>query len=300
VDFHFDTKITDILTSTEDGQETVSQLGIIENGFPMRKTVGQHDLVIITLGSTVSGSATGTNDSPPGWHSFEPGQELDENWSLWLDIGTRDPRFGNPYNFCTRESESMLESFTITTKDQGLFNYLNSLAQSMTEAGVFIALQESPWRLSVCIPTQPVFSHQPNDVRVLWGFALSPECKGDYVKKPMFRCSGAEVTTELLAHLNFSSSSLQRTMTIPRVMPRMSSLLLARSLGDRPQVIPHNTLNVGLVGQFVEIPQYSSVDTSYGVRAAQVAVSQLMGLHTQKFEERGPSISTLLNILFRK
>jgi oleate hydratase len=72
-------------------------------------------------------------------------------------------------------------------------------------------------------------------VRILWGFALFPESKGNYVKKSMLHCLGAEIMSELLQHVDFLSELLVRyTVLIPRVMPRMSSLLVGRSPDDRP------------------------------------------------------------------
>jgi oleate hydratase len=192
-----------------------------------------------------------------------------------------------------------LESFTITTADPSLIEYVDLHAHNVTEAGTFISFQESSWKLSCCIPTQPVFSQQPKTTRIFWGFALFPRRAGNYVKKPMYDCSGAEITIEVLGHLHFSSPTL-RTMTIPRVMPRMSAMLLIRSLSDRPPVIPQNTSNLGLVGQFAEIPHFSCVDTSYSVRTAQVAVSQLMGIDMQYVRERKPSTLDLLRSLLWK
>lgn len=102
--------------------------------------------------------------------------------------------------------------------------------------------------------------------------------------------------SELLQHVNFPSEHVRHTVAIPRVMPRMSSLLIGRSPEDRPQVIPQNTSNIGLVGQFVELPHYSCVDMSYGVRAADMAVSQLMNLHMPSVVLK-TSFLTLLKIL---
>ena len=76
-------------------------------------------------------------------------------------------------------------------------------------------------------------------------------------------------------------------------------MLLIRSLNDRPQVIPPSISNLALIGQFVEIPHYSCVDTSYGVRTAQLAVSRLMGLDL-RFEQKKSSILDLLRILLWK
>ncbi|KAJ5917463.1 hypothetical protein N7466_011017 [Penicillium verhagenii] len=298
VDFHFDTTITDIVSTIRDGQETISQLRMIQNGFQMQQKICPDDVVIIAPGSTASGMTRGTNDHPPGRHSLEPYDELDENWAIWLEIGTRNEMLGNPYNFCTRESESILESFTITTSDPGLIEYVDLHTHNDTDGGSIVLLKESPWKLSCCIPTQPVFIHQPSNVRIFWGFALFPRRLGEYVQKPMHNCSGAEITKELLGHLRFVSQP-SRTTTIPRVMPRMTAMLLIRSQNDRPQVIPPNTSNLALVGDFVEIPHYSCVDTSYAVRTAQVAVSRLMGLDLLS-EQRESSIFDLFRILLWK
>jgi oleate hydratase len=163
-----------------------------------------------------------------------------------------------------------------------------------------MSLPESHWRLNICIPAQPVFPRQPYIVRVLWGFALFPWSKGNYIEKPMLECSGAEVMTELLRHLNILPELLiRRTVTIPRVMPRMCSILLARSSRDRPEIIPQNTSNIGLIGQFVDIPRYSCADMSYGVRTAQMVVSQLMGVDIQEERHKLPKLN-LLKLLFWK
>ena len=55
---------------------------------------------------------------------------------------------------------------------------------------------------------------------------------------------------------------------------------MTRAPNDRPQIIPPEFSNVGLLGHFVETPRYTCVDVSYGVRTAQTAVSGLMGLET--------------------
>ena len=47
---------------------------------------------------------------------------------------------------------------------------------------------------------QPHFIGQPADVEVLWGYGLSVDRPGDFVGKPMFACTGAELLTEVLGH----------------------------------------------------------------------------------------------------
>ncbi|KAJ6027940.1 hypothetical protein N7540_003516 [Penicillium herquei] len=127
--------------------------------------------------------------------------------------------------------------------DEGswFFVHLRCLSKDLSNAGAFFILRESRWRLNICVPDQPVFSKQPEDVRVIWGFALFPHCKGDCVHKSMLQCSGAEIMAELLYHLGLPNILIQHTITVPRVMPRMTSLLLAHSVHDRPLVSPLST-----------------------------------------------------------
>ncbi|CAG8875856.1 unnamed protein product [Penicillium nalgiovense] len=304
VDFQFGTKIRNIETTLNQNQYAITQLSLSRHGLDFQKQLGPSDIVLATLGSTVSGCAIGTNDQPPPWHSIEASDHLDANWSLWLEVGNKYQGLGNPYKFCTRKSESILESFTVTTEDMEFFDHLESLSQCPCQAGAMIIMKDSSWGLSICLPVQPVFPQQPQDVRVLWGFALLPEIEGDHVKKSMLSCSGAEVMSEILYHLDLprdmAMEALQRSIVIPRAMPRMSSILLTRSLEDRACITPKSISNVGLVGSFVEVAGRSCVDVSYSVHAARIAVSHLMGLEPRPEETPGPSISRLLITLLCK
>ncbi|KAL4754244.1 hypothetical protein BDW72DRAFT_214659 [Aspergillus terricola var. indicus] len=306
VDYRFDARVTDIGTTAREEQTVVDRIDYVEDGFELRQPVGADDMVIITLGSTLSGSTTGTNEDPPFRKSLQPSEALDANWALWLELEARYAGFGDPYNFCTRQNESMIESFTVTTEDLKVYARLCALSESPELAGPgvgsFIALQESPWRMNVCLPTQPVFSEQPPNVRVFWGFASFPENKGKFVRKAMVACCGAEIMEELLGHLHLDPCHLvKRTSTVPRVMPRMSAILLPRALGDRPAVIPPRISNLGLVGQFCELPQQSCVDMSYSVRTAQWAVAHLTGLEAEEGgERRCCHLNSLFRILFWK
>ncbi|KAL4912802.1 oleate hydratase [Aspergillus aurantiobrunneus] len=310
VDFRFDSKVKEIGTAIRNGggngdgkrkggAPTVTWLDLVEKGLDVRQPIGPDDIVLFALGSTVSGSATGTDDRAPFRKSMQASEALDENWSLWLELAGKHPCFGDPYNFCTRQCESMLESFTVTTEDVEVYEQLCALSGNSAQAGAFIALQESPWRMNLCLPTQPVFAEQPRNVRVFWGFANFPMSEGKYVAKAMVRCSGAEIMHELVKHLKLDEQHLvRRTVTVPRVMPRMSAILLPRAVGDRPGIVPEGVSNVGLVGQFCEIPQHSCVDMSYSVRTAQRAVSQLTGLGIEQQSALGGlNLSTVVKVL---
>lgn len=279
VDFRLCTKVTDIATLSDCGTETVSAIHVLRDSSRETITVCADDIVIVSLGSNTSGSSSGTNKTPPLSKTMIAENELDENWSLWLNLRTQRPTLGDPYNFCTRVTESMLETFTVTLKDADFFNRFVKLTCDQPGIGSLVYLKDSSWKISMCIPRQPFFPLQPGNIQTFWGYGLCPEREGSFVKKPMLNCSGEEIMTELLWHLGFLSPSiLKNSITIPSVMPRMTASLLPRAYGDRPKVIPEGMTNLAVIGQFVEIPNETTVSMEYSVRGAQLAVSQLMGL----------------------
>jgi oleate hydratase len=91
-----------------------------------------------------------------------------------------------------------LESFTVTTKDIEFFDQLESLSECTSQASAIF----------------PVFPQQPQDVRVLWGFALFPENEGDHVKKNMLFCSGAYVMSEILYHLDLPREMASKSYSV--------------------------------------------------------------------------------------
>jgi oleate hydratase len=62
------------------------------------------------------------------------------------------------------------------------------------------------------------------------------------------------------------------------MMPFITSQFLRRGPGDRPDVIPDGTHNLGLIGQFCELPDDVVFTIEYSVRSAQTAVYRLLGL----------------------
>lgn len=299
VDFRFGVEVKDIEVATDNAEKRIIGFKFVQNNLQMREQLGDDDIAIISIGSTISGSAVGTNSSAPVWHSLDADNVFDQNWSVWLDLGNKHAGsgLGNPYNFCTRQCESMLESFTVTTHDLVLYDDIRSLSQCTSEAGAFIFLGNSNWKINLCIPAQPAFPTQPQDVRILWGFAHSPQVEGNYVKRTMLHCSGADILSEILGHLNLHyNPPLSQTVIIPRAMPRMSALFLTRALGDRASIMPLS--NVGLVGPFTEFQGYTCADVSYGIRTAKMAVYKLMGLEEDLEDPLKSRPSILKKIIF--
>jgi oleate hydratase len=114
-------------------------------------------------------------------------------------------------------------------------------------------------------------------VQVSWGYGLLPGREGNFVHKPMRECSGKEVFTELLGHLDLPQKPYP-PIVIPCSMPYITSQFLIRGPGDRPEGIPKSNTNLEFVGPFVEIPLDVVFTVEYSVRSAMMAVCGLMGL----------------------
>ena len=61
-------------------------------------------------------------------------------------------------------------------------------------------------------------------------------------------------------------------------MPYITSMFMPRLHSDRPIPVPPETKNLGLISQFVEIPQDVVFTVEYSIRVAQIAVYQLLNI----------------------
>ena len=130
--------------------------------------------------------------------------------------------------------------------------------------------------MSVVLAHQPHFLNQPADVQVFWGYALFPDRIGDFVAKPMDACSGAEILQELRGHLRFDLDIFESANCIPCRMPYITSMFMPRLRSDRPLPVPRGSKNFAFISQFVEIPDDVVFTVEYSVRAAQMAVYELL------------------------
>jgi oleate hydratase len=113
---------------------------------------------------------------------------------------------------------------------------------------------------------------------VFWGYGLFPDRIGNFVAKAMADCTGAELLQELCGHLRFDPERVASANCIPCRMPYITSMFMPRGLGDRPLPVPPNTKNFAFISQFVEIPQDTVFTVEFSVRAAQMAVYQLLSI----------------------
>lgn len=282
VNFHFNTKVVDVRMDSDNDpkgeQSTVTEIVLREYEEEQRIKIEANDILIATVGSPNSGGQLGSNSEPVPKHP-DPDDFTYGDWSLWFHLAQKSPRFGDPLNFNSHIQESTVVTFTTTLYDSEFLLLYRTLTHDTPGSSALLSFPESNWLLSISVPHQPVFSHQPSHTYVIWGYGLCPEKMGNAVDKTMTRCTGREIMTELLFHLNFPFENiLLKSLTIPCVLPLGTSALLPRHPESRPQVLPPNTRNIAVLGQFTEVPRDTTFNMAYSVRGAQLAVQKLMGL----------------------
>jgi oleate hydratase len=234
--------------------------------------VADGDLVFLQNASMTDASSFGSMTTAPAKITkAESG-----GWSLWEKLADGRPEFGNPAAFNSEIAQSWWESFTVTLKRSPFFDKMRLFSGNEAGTGGLVTFKDSNWLMSIVLAHQPHFINQPADVQVFWGYALFPDRVGDYVPKPMAECTGAEILRELCGHLRFDLDSMGEANCIPCRMPYITSMFMPRSRTDRPLPVPEASANLAFVSQFVEIPEDVVFTVEYSVRAAQIAVYQLL------------------------
>ena len=277
--FVTDCTVTDFDMSTIDGQWVVD--GIRHSGggpgVDGRIAVGAGDLVFFQNGSMTDASSFGSmNHAPP--HRTK---QDSNGWTLWEKLAKGRPEFGNPAAFNSSIPESWWESFTVTLRDPLFFDAMEAFTGNPAGTGGLVTFKDSNWFMSVVLAHQPHFAGQPAGVQVFWGYALHPDRVGNFVGKPMAACNGAEILQELCGHLNFDPATVASGTCIPCRMPYITSMFMPRARSHRPLPVPHRSKNLAFISQFVEIADDVVFTVEYSVRAAQMAVYQLLRLDRQ-------------------
>ncbi|KAL2859295.1 streptococcal 67 kDa myosin-cross-reactive antigen like family-domain-containing protein [Aspergillus pseudodeflectus] len=304
VDFRFHQQVTDLKAYPEGGPTTVSQIEVVtEAGAHELITLDPVDILIVSLGSTGSGAALGSDSTPPDGLTANWEDVMDGDWVLWEKLAQKSTKFGNPMNFLPRILEATIETFTTTFKGPEFNALYERTTRDNLGTGGFLSLSNSNWGVTISVPHQPVFSTQSDNATVMLGYALNPAAEGNFVKKEMWRCTGQEILKEVLAHLscaedsNEGASILAAATTIPCGLPLGTAPFLTRGSGDRPPVIPKWTTNIACVGQFVEIPGDTTLEIDYRVHTAQIAVADLMGLPIPPVKQAKNLLLEVLNVL---
>jgi oleate hydratase len=234
------------------------------------------DRVYITLGSMTDATTRGTNERPPVKSEVEGGA-----WQLWRKLASRHGGFGDPEKFCQGEEKTGWVSFTATLYERDFLEFMEGFTGNVTGTGGLVTFADSGWLLSVVMFHQPHFRDQAPDAFVFWGYGLRSDRQGDFVRKPMWNCTGDEIATELSGHLGLNPAQrtwLHTAKIVPSRMPNITSQFMPRRFGDRPQVRPADAENFALIGQYCEMPHDTVFTVEYSVRSAMVAVREMTGL----------------------
>ena len=283
VRFEYDTVVNNVVFRRDNGKQIASQIVITQSGEQKVICPDERDLVLVTLGSNTENSAYGDQNNVP----VIP-DSIGPAWELWENIAAQDASFGNPKKFYGDIAGSNWESATITCIDEKILAYIAKLTgrnpyNGKIVTGGPITAKDSSWLMSWTVSRQPHFAVQkPNEI-VAWVYGLFSDEPGDYIKKPMKECTGEEITMEWLYHIGVPVTEIEElaknhAVSIPCMMPYVTSYFMARKDGDRPLVVPECAQNFAFIGEFVETPADCVFTTEYAVRTGMEAVYTLLEL----------------------
>ena len=266
--------VTKIEHETVDGKLDVTGIRCVRDGENQLFPIQKGDVVFLVNGSMTDASTVGTMDTPPAKLT----KRNSESWALWEDLARGRSGFGDPSVFNSSVAQSCWHSFTVTLKQPRFFDAMCKFTGNEAGTGGLVTFKDSAWLLSIALSHQPEFADQPSDVQVFWGYGLFPDRIGDFVAKPMEACSGKEILRELCGHLRFEPETVEAAICLPCRMPYITSVFMQRGHADRPLPVPRESRNLAFIGQFVEIPDDVVFTFEYSIRAAQMAVYELLGV----------------------
>ena len=280
VNFIANAFVRDIHFAPSPDRITVDRFDYEQKGALTSVAVAPDDLVIATIGSQGADMSVGAKDKPP------VPQREGKAWELWKRLAEGRPIFGRPEKFfgADKISDSRWVTFTVTTTGEEFLKRMEALTGNETGTGGLVTLKDSPWMLSLSIFDQPEVDDQPDGTSLWWGYGLFPERVGKYVMKRMDACTGEEILEELLRHLRFDDQReaiMKSSICIPVDLPYVNNIWLPRGPSDRPPPVPEGSTNLGLVGQYVEVPLDVAFTVEYSARCAWEAIHVLL--------KRGPA-----------
>lgn len=295
VQFIGNTRVIDIDLGILPDVMTASRIMMIQDGRDVVVEVEPHDIVIATIGSMAADSSLGSNTTAPQMKRTPSSGAF----ALWETLAEGREELGRPWVFSGNIDQANWESFTVTTRDPLFFDRMEKFTGNFTGRNGMVTLKDSSWLITLSLYSQPHYIDQPEDVFVWWGYGLYTDKLGDYVKKPMYQCTGDEILEETIRQLKWDEDLDQirnASRVIPCMMPHITSMFLARKAGDRPDVVPEGSTNFGMIGQFVEIPDDVVFTVEYSVRTAQTAVFKLLGLN--KHPNPFPRVSNDIKVVW--
>lgn len=285
VQFHFGTKVENIVFDIKSDKKVAKVIDIIRDGNEEHIDLTEDDLVFITNGGCVENSSIGNQDTPaPFNYEIKKGG----GWDMWREIAAQDPSFGHPDKFCYDAEQSNWMSATVTTLDDRIPPYIQKICKrdpfsGKVVTGGIVTAKDSNWLLSWTFNRQPHFRSQPKDQLVGWIYGLFTDKPGNFVKKAMRDCTGKEICMEWLYHIGVPENQIEEMAensanTVPCMMPYITAFFMPREAGDRPDVIPNGSVNFAFLGQFAETKRDTIFTIEYSVRTAMESVYTLLDI----------------------
>jgi oleate hydratase len=274
VNFVTETFVKDIGFALASDRLTVDRLDIERQGVTTSIAVAPEDIVLVTTGSQAADMSTGSMTEapkPPGG-----GRSV----ALWRRLAEGRAGFGRPdvYFDMAKAADSRWVTFTVTTTGTEFIDEMTALTGAAPGTGGLVTLRDAGWVPSVTIFRNPEVIGQPQGANVWWGYGLYPDRPGDFIRKPMTECTGAEILEEVVRGLKFDrhlDAIMAASICIPCHLPFVNNIWLTRTRGDRPSVVPGGATNLGLIGQYVEVPEEIAFTIEYSARTAWDAIHTL-------------------------
>ena len=285
VQFHYGVKVENVLFDIKSSKKQAKTIVTIVNGKEENINLTENDLVFITNGGCVENSTLGSQNKKAEFnYEIKPGG----GWDMWRKIAKQDKSFGNPDKFCSNPEESNWMSATVTTLDDKIPPYIEKICKrnpfsGKVVTGGIVTVKDSNWLLSWTFNRQPQFRSQPKNQLCGWIYGLFSDKPGNYIKKPMRECTGKEICMEWLYHLGVPTDQIEELATnsantVPCMMPYITAFFMPRQLGDRPLVVPKESVNFAFLGQFAETKRDTIFTTEYSIRTAMEAVYTLLDI----------------------
>ncbi len=267
--------VKDIAFAPSPDRMTVDRIEYERGGATTSVAVAPDDLVLVTTGSQNADMAPGSMKTAPNAPS------TDRTWALWQRLARGRTAFGNPGTFfgADKITDSRWIIFTVTDAGTEFVNQMTELTDSAPGRGGLVTLRDSNWVLTLSIFHQPEVKGQPAGMSLWWGYGLHPERRGNFVEKWMYECTGEEILRETLQHLPFKNKMdeiMATSICIPCNTPYVNNIWLPRKSGDRPPPVPQGSTNLGLIGQYVEMPRDIAFTIEYSVRSAWEVIYTLL------------------------
>lgn len=278
VKFQTGTAVTDIEVTRLGGAPVVTALRLRHGTEEYQILLTTDDLVFFTNGSLTQNATLGSTNTVVSMNRDTRNRGL---FSLWEKLAAQDGRFGNPAPFISDVDRTNWISFFPTIRgDHTLYEYMEKKTGDKAGLGGAITIVDSSWKLGFILYNK-YYPDQPDDVDVFWAYGQLSDVPGDYIKKPMRECTGAEMFAELLFHLGLEDrieQILSHSKISTAMMPYVTSQFMPRKVSDRPRVIPEGCVNLAFMGQFVEVPGDVVFTVETSVRTALMGVWGLTGL----------------------